>query len=226
MPKPKEKRTEEKVEKVYSEGVISAKKIKTDLRKKEPPLVDIKVTNPLAYIKSWWKKIIGNEGIDMRVKIKPLTAIAISIIVLTVTLGIGKFVLPFKIPFFVYTSRISPTPVPEPVQVRDTAFSGTLRRTFLTNRYYLTTSSSEAITLVVPENIELKEFIGRRIFATGKYNEKTRTLEVSNASDLELLPSGVTPIPTSSPTPSPSPTPTQAPTPTEQPVEETPTPQI
>lgn len=216
MSKSKEKENEEKVEKVYSEGVISAKKIKTDLRKKEPPLVDIKVTNPLTYIKSWWKKIIGNEGIDMRIKIKPLTAIAISIIVLTVTLGIGKFVLPFKIPFFVYTSKVTPTAAPEPMEARHTAFSGVLRYTLLTNRYYLITGSSEAITLKVPENVELKEFVGSRILATGKYNDKSRTLEVTEATGLELLPSDLTPIPTSFPTPTPlpTPTPTEIPSPT------------
>src|SRR3990172_12352953 len=164
MPKVKE----EKVEKVYMEGVVEAKKMKPDLRKKEPPLVDVKVTNPLTYIKSWWKKIIGNEGVDLRLRVKPLTAIAISIVVLTVTLGIGKFVFPFKIPFFVYTSTATPTPVPDGIEYRDTAFTGMLRRAFLSNRYYLTTSSSEAINLEVPENIDLNDFVGRRIFATGK----------------------------------------------------------
>ena len=88
----------EKIEKVYSEGLISAKKIKTDLRKAEPPLVDVKVTNPLTYLKTWWKRIIGNEGIDFRLRVKPLTAIAISIIILSVTMGIGRFAFPFKIP--------------------------------------------------------------------------------------------------------------------------------
>lgn len=201
----------EKVEEVYSEGVISAKKIKPDLRKKEPPLIDVKVTNPLTYIKSWWKKIIGNEGIDMRVRIKPLTAIAISIIILTVTLGIGKFVLPFKIPFFVYTSEVAPTPVPDGIEYRDTAFTGTLRRAFLSNRYYLLTSSSEAINLEVPDNIDLKEFVGRRIFATGKYYDKTRTLLVTEATDLELLPEEVEAIPTIEVTPTQAPLETEVP---------------
>jgi hypothetical protein len=85
----------EKVDKTYIEGVVSAKQMHPDLRRKEPPLVDVKVTNPLVYIKSWWKKIIGNEGVDFRVRVKPLTAIAISIIVVTVTMGIGRFVFPF-----------------------------------------------------------------------------------------------------------------------------------
>jgi hypothetical protein len=185
----------EKVEKVYSEGLISAKQIKTDLRKKEPPLVDVKVTNPLTYIKSWWKRIIGNEGIDVRVRVKPLTAIAISIIILTVTLGIGRFVFPFKIPFFVYTSE-EEAATSDKVDYRDAAFTGELRHALLTNRYYLTTSSSEAINLQVPENVDLKDFVGRRIFAIGKYQEETRTLLVTDSTNLELLPSEAETIPT------------------------------
>lgn len=201
-----------KVEKVYTEGVISAKKLKPDLRKKEPPLVDIKVTNPITYIKSWWKRIIGNEGVDLHIKIRPLTAIAISIIVLTVSLGIGKFVVPFNVPFFVYTSKVTPTPFPDGNEYRDTAFVGTLRHTPLTSRYYLLTSSSEAINLEVPENIDLQDFVGRRIFATGKYYDKTRTLLVTEATDLELLPEEVEVIPTIEVTP------TQVPLETETPV--------
>ena len=185
----------EKIEKVYSEGLISAKQIKTDLRKKEPPLVDVKVTNPLTYAKSWWKRVIGNEGIDFRVRVKPLTAIAISIIILTVTLGIGRFVFPFKIPFFVYTTEEG-SATSDKVDYRDTAFTGELRHTLLTNRYYLTTSSSEAINLQVPDNVDLKDFVGRRIFAVGKYQEETRTLLVTDPANLELLPSETETIPT------------------------------
>src|SRR3989344_5552536 len=209
-----EKKEELKVEKVYMEGVIEAKKMKPDLRKKEPPLVDVKITNPITYIKSWWKKIIGNEGVDIRVRVKPLTAIAISIIVVSVSLGIGKFVLPFKIPFFVYTSTVTPTPVLDGIEYRDTAFTGTLRHTVLTGRYYLTTSSSEAINLKVPENVDLKDFVGRRIFATGKYHDETRTLLVTEASNLELLPEEAETIPTIVVTPTPEPTPTEIFTPT------------
>ena len=185
----------EKIEKVYSEGLISAKQIKTDLRKKEPPLVDVKVTNPLTYAKSWWKRVIGNEGIDVRVRVKPLTAIAISIIVLTVTLGIGRFVFPFKIPFFVYTSEEGAA-TSDKADYRDAAFTGELRHSLLTNRYYLTTDSSEAINLEVPDNVNLKDFVGRRIFAIGKYQEETRTLLVIDAANLELLPSEAETIPT------------------------------
>lgn len=192
----------EKVEKVYSEGLISAKEIKKDLRMKEPPLVDVKVTNPLTYIKSWWKRVIGNEGVDFRLRVRPLTAIAMTVIIVTITMGIGRFVFPFEVPFFVYTSKEGTVTLDEK-KYRDTGFTGELRYVFLTKRYYLTTSSSEAINLQVPDNVDLKNFVGRRIFATGKYHEETRTLLVVDAADLELLPTEAETIPTTEPTPQP-----------------------
>jgi len=67
----------------------------------EPPLVDVKVTNPLTYIKRWWNRIIGNEGIDFRFRVRPLTAIAIALIITTVAFGLGSFVniTPNQLPF-------------------------------------------------------------------------------------------------------------------------------
>lgn len=189
--------------------VISVKKVKQDLRKKEPPLVDLKVSNPLAYIKSWWKKIIGNEGIEFRIKIRPLTAIAISLIIITVSLGLGKFNIP--IPFFEYNLTNLPTPTPE--IFRDTAFSGILRTTENGDKFYLETANAEAINLEVPENIELNNFVGSRIFATGRYTPENRVLLVSEATNLEVLPDEITTVPTEEPTPTPTQTPTNAPSP-------------
>lgn len=181
--------------------IVNVTKVKPDLRKKEQPLVDVKVTNPITYIKSWWKRVIGNEGIDFRFRVRPLTAIAISIILVTVSMGLGRFVLPFKIPFFEYTSK--PTPEPTINPWRETAFSGTLHFTSSSRKYYLATSSSEAITLEVPLSIDLESLIGERIFATGEYNPNTRTLRVSGASGLEILPKEIEPIPTITPSPTP-----------------------
>lgn len=184
---------------------------KTDLRKKEPPLVDIKVSNPVTYLKSWWKKILGNEGIDLRFRIKPLTAIAISIIVITVSMGIGRFVLPFNIPFFEYAA---PTPLPTPASTpqngggwRETAFSGELRFTSTEQRYYLQTASSEAILLEVPKTIDIKKLVSKRIFATGLFHDQKRLLLVKEATDLEILPEVSKPVPTITPIPSSEPSP-------------------
>ena len=196
----------------------------------EPPLLDVKITNPLTYIKKWWKRIIGNEGIDFSLRVRPLTAIAIALIVTSIAFGIGKIVLPFSIPFFKYNPE--PISLPSPDPWRETAFTGTLQFSSPTNKYYLITSSSEAITLDVPNNIDLKDFIARRIFAAGKYNKSTRTLLVADASDLEVLPKRPIPIPTTPPTPTPTPTPASnaaspspSPSPTTEPEAETPTPQ-
>jgi len=185
--------------------VLDFENVKPDLRKKEMPLVDLKVTNPITYIKSWWKKIIGNEGIELKIKAKPLTVIAITIIILTVTMGVGRIILPFKIPFFEYRTQDVPIlqQVVAPIknEPRDTAFAGVLKFDVVKNKFFLFTANSEAINLTVPENLNLIQYIGRRIFAAGKYDEEGRTLLVETASDMEILPTKYVPIPTLTPFP-------------------------
>lgn len=187
----------------------------------DPPLVDVKVTNPVTYIKRWWQKIIGNEGMELRFRVRPLTAIAISVVIASVAFGVGKFVLPFTIPFLKY----NPTPIPTqtPAAWRETAYTGTLQYSIPTNRYYLVTSASEAITLKVPTNIDLKDLVGRRILVAGKYNKSARILEVADTKSMEVLPKNPVAVPTITPTPteipkpsasadiSPSPTPISSP---------------
>jgi len=210
----------EKGEPQIKSKILTVKKEKPDLRKEEKPLIDVKVTNPVTYIKSWWKRIIGNEGIELKVKVRPLTAIAIAIIVLTVSLGIGKFKLPFKLPFIEYS--LDEEAFPPNILNRDTAFTGILQFDSNTRKYYLLTDSAEAIKLEVPDNLELSQYISKRIFATGKYYEDSRTLKVEVATDMEVLPTESeviptsTPIltPTSTPTSTPSSIPTSLPTPT------------
>jgi len=177
----------------------------------EPPLIDVKVTNPLTYIKRWWNRIIGNEGISLSFRVRPLTALAIAIVVSSLAFGVGQFVLPFSIPFFQPIPEDITLPTPDPW--RETAFTGTLQYSQTTGKYYLVTTSSEAIALEVPDNIDLSGFVGRRIFAAGKYNKSARTLVVSDARNTELLPKSPNPLPTVSPSPSESPTPSETPTP-------------
>lgn len=187
--------------------LISVQEIKTDLRKKEPPLVNLQVSNPVTYLKSWWKRVMSGEGVDLHFKIKPLTAIAITFIVATVGFGVGRFTITAERPFIQYVPVVSPVPAPTPDPWRNTAFSGNLHFSVVDNLYYLTTSASEAITLEVPETVDLSGLIFRRIFATGKYNDATRVLKVSNASDLEVLPKKIESVPEVSPSPTPIPKP-------------------
>ena len=179
-----------------------------EIPKTDPPLVDVKVTNPIEYIKIWWNKIIGNEGVDFSLHVKPLTAIAISVAIISLGFGLGRVSLPFNIPFFKFENT-TPTPAntTTPDSWKETGFTGTLQYSAPSNKFFLiTTSSSEAITLEVPKNIDLTESIGKRIFATGNYSKEKRVLIVRDTKNLEILPKSPLPLPTFSPTPSPTPT--------------------
>jgi len=175
--------------------LIEVSKAKQDLRKKEPPLIKLQVTNPVTYLKSWWKRVMGNEGIDFRFRVKPLTAIAIAVVLATFGFGVGRITLSAEKPFVKYVPTVSPTPMPTPNPWRETAFSGTLRFSNVDDRFYLTTTSAEAINLEIPDNVDLSELIGRRIFATGSYNEGSRILKVTDAADLEVLPKKIEAVP-------------------------------
>ena len=169
-----------------------------------PPMVSVTVTNPVTYLKLWWKKVMGNEGIDIRFRVAPLTALTLGLILAAGSYSLGRFTVPSQIVKYLPQLAVLPTPTPNPW--RETAFSGTLRFSEATQKFYLATSSSEAITLEVPIDVNLKSYIGRRIFATGRLNTVTRILIIADAQDLELLPTQVTLIPTVTPPPS-SPTP-------------------
>ena len=164
---------------------------------------------------------MGNEGIDFRFRIRPLTAIAIAAVIASIGFGVGNFVLPYKLPFFEYKTP-KPSATPKPVEWKETAYIGTLKYSEITEKFFLVTSSSaEAITLDVPDNINLTPLIEKRILAAGNYNKSQRILVVADAKDLEVLPKSPVPIPTNSPTAAPSPTPIPSPTPTLSPTPDT-----
>jgi len=174
----------------------------------EPPIVDFKVRNPITYIKNWWKKIIGNEGVEIKIKIRPITTLLIVALVLTGTYGLGvitaflakvpmiKDVLPTPIPL--------QTPQPTTNPWKETAFSGILRYSSVTGKYYLTTTSAEAITLEVPPTVDAARLVGKKIFAVGKYNITTDILIISDITGLVILPASTQPIPTFTPSPTPT----------------------
>lgn len=185
-----------------------------------PDLLNVKVTNPLVYIKYWWKRIMANEGVDLRLKVKPITAIAFAIIAFSLAFGLGGVVFPFAFPWLKINNEVvkaTPTPTPEIIW-KDTALKGTLTKTN-TNpiRFYLVTTSTEAVTLEVPAGFNLITLVGKRILAVGTYNSKDKVLEVEDIQDLEVLPTKPVPIPTSQPTPTPTPSPNPTPTPTPSP---------
>lgn len=176
----------------------------------DKPLVQVMVNNPLTAFRLWLTKLLANEGVDVRLKIRPLTALAIAGVLALGGFSLGRITVPASSPIVRYLPQLAPPPpVATPNPWRETAFSGFLRYSATTGKYYLETANAEAITLETPANISfVAKYIGRRIFATGMLNTQTGVLVVSEATDIELLPQQVnyitswlvaTPVPLSTP---------------------------
>lgn len=191
-------------------------------KKEDPPLVSFKVTNPVTYIKLWWKKLMSREGVDLRIKVHPVTTVLIVLLILSLGFGLGKINFPSYLPFVSYIS-VTPTPSPTIDPWRDTALTGMLRSTPITGKYYLETTSTEAVSLQFSNPFDLSKYVGKRILASGKYNRNLHTLVVSDVLELEVLPQKpqliAAPTPIFTPTPSPSPTETPIPKITTSPIE-------
>ena len=195
-----------------------------------PDLLNFKITNPLVYIKYWWKRILANEGLEMKIKAKPLTVFGLALIIFSGVFGLGGIVFPYFFPGFKFNNfgiNQQATQTPQPELLKDTALKGTLTKTN-TNppKFYLITTSTEAVTLEIPDGFNLLPFVGKRILAVGTYDSKNKTLEVEDIQDLEVLSTTPVPIPTTTPTlkPTETPSPTAIPiveptvTPTETPL--------
>ena len=161
-----------------------------------PDLVNFRITNPIVYIKYWWKRIMANEGIEFRLKVKPITALAIATIAFSLAFGLGAATK---------ENSITQAPTPTPNLWKETALKGTLKEVEgQPMKYFLLGSGDEAITLEIGER-NLATLSGKRVLAVGSYNQKQKILVVTDLQNLEVLPS-TTPTPTPTPTYEPSPT--------------------
>ncbi len=167
----------------------------------DPPLFSFEVTNPITFLKAWWKKVMTKEGVDLHLKIKPVTAVLISTILIAGGAGAGWFGNSILRQVPVVKDYI-PSPSPSPTPWVDTAYSGTLRKVD-SGKYYLQTGDGQAISLSIPTNINLDKYLSKKIFANGKYYPETKLLVVESATDLEIVIQS-TSVPTPSPTPSPT----------------------
>lgn len=174
----------------------------------EPDLINVKVSNPVTYLRLWWKKVMSKEGIDFRFRIHPVTAILIAVIIALGGFGAGRL----NASVFSYIPILNkiitvPTSTPVPASSPssgdwvDSAISGKLQITPNTNKYYLLTSSYIAVTLQFNQSLDLTKYLGKRILASGNYNQKTHTMIISDVLDLEVLPTNPVPVATIAPTP-------------------------
>jgi len=178
----------------------------------EKPLVEVKVTNPVTYLKNWWNKVMGKEGVYFSFRIHPLTAFLIAFGLTAGIFSIGRYSV--NIPFLKYEVVNAPIPAATPAVWKETAYTGTLQFSKVAGKFYImVTSSSELITLEVPENIDLTDYVGKRILAIGNYNKSKKILQVTDAKTLEVLPKTQILIPLQSPSGQATSEPTMLPTP-------------
>jgi len=166
-------------------------------KKDIPPLVNLQIANPVTYLKLWWKKVMGQEGIDVHFRIHPITAIILTSMIATGSFAIGRFTLPA--PIIKYLPQLAPSPSPNPW--KEAAYTGTFKQ--INNKYILSTGEGESVILDVPATVNIPKILNKRILAIGQYNTTTKILKVTEATDMEVLPVPIIPVPTTTPSPSP-----------------------
>ncbi len=161
-----------------------------------PPLVNLQIANPITYLKLWWKKVMGQEGIDVHFRIHPITAIILTGMIATGSFAIGRLTLPAPIVQFI--PQLAPPPSPSPW--REAAYTGTFKQ--INSKYILSTGEGESVILDVPATVNIPKILNKRILAIGQYNTQTKILKVTEATDMEVLPTQTYPVPTTTPAPS------------------------
>lgn len=161
----------------------------------EPPIVEVR--NPVTYLRRWWDKVMGKEGAYFSFRVPPITAFLIAFGLTAGGFSIGKYSSDIPLLKFVGFPTSTPVATQTPTtEWRETAYTGKLQYSVSSQKYFLLTTSSEAITLEVNGNLDLLKLVGKRIFAVGEYNKQTRVLKVSDVKDLEILPNTPIPLPT------------------------------
>ncbi len=165
--------------------------------KVDPPFVSFSITNPVTYIRKWWKGVMDGEGVDLKLKIHPMTAVLIVLAVGGASFGIGRLAVPAPILKYI-PILATPLPTASPNPWVETALTGILQKQG--NQYYLVGTQTQAIRLEVPTGVLLDTSVGKRILASGEFNASTQVLKVSIASNIEVV-SGVAPMRTALPSP-------------------------
>lgn len=139
---------------------------------KLPPMFSFKIANPIIYLKHWWKSVIANEGIDLRFRVKPLTAIAIGVVTISILTGTG-----FAITRFYFLPVVVPNAF-----LGKTTFTGTLAGTG--DRIFLLTSTDQVYTLELPPQTLITNLLDHKVLVKGKLDTKTAVLKATEIIDL------------------------------------------
>ncbi|OGE31945.1 hypothetical protein A2631_02370 [Candidatus Daviesbacteria bacterium RIFCSPHIGHO2_01_FULL_44_29] len=139
---------------------------------KLPPMFSFKIANPIIYLKHWWKTVIANEGIDLRFRVKPLTAIAIGVLTVSILTGTG-----FVITRFYFLPVVVPNAF-----LGKTTFTGTLAGS--NDRLFLLTSTDQVYTIELPLNQTVAGLMDHKVLVKGKLDTRTAVLKATEIIDL------------------------------------------
>lgn len=140
-------------------------------QREDPPLIDLKVTNPVTYFKLWLKRLLKNEGIDLRVRIRPLTAIALGLAFATFFAGTGFSVA--KI-FF---------PNSSPILKREVIYQGTVQKTD-TGDYFISLPDSSLYKLR-SSKVDFNKYLNRQVLLKGNLGREPNIISVTNVMAFE-----------------------------------------
>lgn len=140
---------------------------KTDkYQKEDPPLLDIKITNPVTYLKLFLRRLLQNEGIDIKVRIRPLTAIAMFLAFATFFAGTGFSVAQL---FF---------PNSSPILKRQVTFEGIVKRTD-NGAYYLSLSDNQLYRLQPKTSADYRQYINKEVLVKGNLTKEPNVIDVT-----------------------------------------------
>ena|SRR3989344_707100 len=134
--------------------------------KNDPPLVDLKVTNPVTYLKKWVAKFFKNQDIDIHLKIKPFATIGLILAFTTVSgvsFNIGRMFFPNS----------------SPILHRAITLQGEIQMSE-SGQYYLALPDNTLWTLrPKTNNINLDNVINKQVLVKGNMIAEANVVEVT-----------------------------------------------
>lgn len=153
--------------------------------KNDPPMVDLKVTNPVTYFKKWVYKFFKNQDIDLHLRIKPFATIGLILAFTAVggtTFSIGRYFFPNSSPIF----------------HRSITLQGTIQ-TSESGQYYLILPEGSIWTLNPTNNINLNSLINRQVLVKGNMTAEANVVNVNEVISFDKKPPAVIYAPTPQP---------------------------
>lgn len=149
----------------------------------DDPIIAVTVNNPLTAFKRWLQKLLDNEGIELKfsLKIKPLTAIGIVLIITALSLGLTTFGVMLKhLPFYSHIQEF----VTRPDNSRQTAMRGYLVRQEPSGVYYLFSQGAAEAVVIDSSTLDLSKLINQELIVSGRYNRETNRFQVEQVSQM------------------------------------------